>query len=218
MSSYATAQEIAVNFIANASIRITDGKQVIFTDFPYVSVAFGHMIYTYPYFVEQNNDVTTLITNRFNDHIDQEKILTLDWDIVAPDDVVSNLKSKYQELIVLRETQLAEIKKNTEIQKLINPNAVIRPVILEELIEPSVTVAKEEMTIGNAKVTTYDTPTAGSKNLSYLIDWGVKKTILLAILVTWNICLLYRHLIWHSFLPGYLKMPEEPMRFLILRS
>jgi len=60
------------------------------------------MIYTYPYFVEQNNDVTALITNRFNDHIDQEKILTLDWDIVAPDDVVSDLKSKYQELIVLR--------------------------------------------------------------------------------------------------------------------
>ncbi|MDG1021989.1 MAG: hypothetical protein P8H57_00300 [Emcibacteraceae bacterium] len=178
MSSYATAQEIAVNFIANASIRITDGKQVIFTDFPYLSGAFGHMIYNYPYFVEQNNDVTTLITNRFNDHIDQEKILTLDWDIVAPDDVVSDLKSKYQELIVLRETQLAEIKKNTEIQKLINPNAVIRPVILEELIEPSVTVAKEEMTIGNAKVTTYDTPTAGSKNLSYLIDWGGKKIYL----------------------------------------
>lgn len=178
ISSYVSAQEIAVNFIANASIRITNGKQVIFTDFPYVSGAFGHMIYTYPYFIEQNNDVTTLITNRFADHLDPEKILTLDWKIIAPEDVVIDLKSKYQELIVVREAQLAEIKKNTEIQKLINPNTVIRTVVLDELIEPSVTIAKEQMTVGNAKVTTYDTPTAGSKNHSYLIDWGGKKIYL----------------------------------------
>lgn len=111
LSSFASAQDVAVNFIANASIRITDGKQVIFTDFPYVSGAFGHMFYTYPYFVEQNNDVTTLITNRFTDHHDPEKLLTLDWKIIAPEDVATDLKSKYQELIVLREAQLAEIKK-----------------------------------------------------------------------------------------------------------
>lgn len=83
-SSYATAQEIAVNFIANASLRITDGEHVIFTDFPYLSGAFGHIIYTYPYFVEQNKDVTTLITNRFNDHLDPEKILTLDMAFISP--------------------------------------------------------------------------------------------------------------------------------------
>lgn len=83
-SSYATAQEIAVNFIANASLRITDGEQVIFTDFPYLSGAFGHIIYTYPYFVEQNKDVTTLITNRFNDHLDPEKLLTLDMAFISP--------------------------------------------------------------------------------------------------------------------------------------
>jgi hypothetical protein len=36
------------------------------------------------FFVEQNKDVTTLITNRFNDHLDPEKLLTLDMAFISP--------------------------------------------------------------------------------------------------------------------------------------
>lgn len=61
---------------------------------------------------------------------------------------------------------------------MINPNATVRTVVLEELIEPSVVGAAKNMTRGNANITTYNTPTAGSENLSYLIEWGGKKIYL----------------------------------------
>ncbi|MDA0707995.1 MAG: hypothetical protein O2963_02840, partial [Proteobacteria bacterium] len=115
------SKDIAINYIANASVRITDGDQVLFTDFPYVSGAYGQMAYTYPLFVEQDNDVTTLITHRLTDHFDPVTFMSLPWKIIAPSDVVKDVQDRYNASIQERNAVIEILKRDHQIAQALSP-------------------------------------------------------------------------------------------------
>ncbi|MCP5382614.1 MAG: MBL fold metallo-hydrolase [Kordiimonadaceae bacterium] len=169
------AKDISINFIANSTVRITDGEHVLFTDFPYVSGAYDYMQYTYPYFVEQDNDVTTLISNRLTDHFDPEVFLTLGWKIIAPAEVVGDLQKRYLALKEERDRVVADLKRNQEIDQAINPGSVVNITLPDPIIEPKTTVVEENMLIGPMQITAIRTPSAQTEHYSYLVEWGGRK-------------------------------------------
>ena len=178
LTSTSQAQDVSINFIANASLRITDGKQVLFTDFPYVSAAYGHMAYTYPFFVEQGNDVTTLITNRLTDHFDPVAFMTLDWKVIAPAEVVGELQSRYTELNDARDRVVAVLERERELDQAVSPDQEITVVMPDPIIKPDTVVVEESLVHGAMHIQAIRTESAQTEHYSYVIDWGGKKIYL----------------------------------------
>ena len=174
-STFSHAKDVSINFIANATLRITDGDHILFTDFPYLSGAHEHMEYTYPFFVEQDNNVTTLITNRMADHFDPDAFMTLDWKVIAPAEVVGDLQTRYQELNDARELVVAELKRNHELDQAVSPNTEIPLVLPEPIKVPDTMVVEENLIHGPMQIKAIRTKSAMTEHYSYLVDWGGKK-------------------------------------------
>lgn len=169
------AQEVSINFIANASLRITDGEHVLFTDFPYVSAAFGTMAYTYPYFVENGNKVTTLITSRMNDHFDPVTFMTLDWQIIAPAEVVGDLQERYLAANQARDLVVAELERNRELDQAQNPDSEVTITLPDPVIEPKTIIVEENLIHGPMQIQAIKTDYGETEHYSYLVEWHGRK-------------------------------------------
>lgn len=169
------AKEISINFIANASVRITDGEHVLFTDFPYVSGAYGHMEFTYPYFVEQDNNVSTLITSRMTDHFDPEVFMTLGWKVFAPAEVAGDIEKRYVELKSARDRVVEELEKERAINQALNPNQEIETILPAPISEPDVVVVQENLLHGPMQISAIRTKSAQTEHYSYILNWEGKK-------------------------------------------
>lgn len=178
MTSGSSAKDVSINFIANASLRITDGEYVLFTDFPYVSGAYDQMVYEYPYFVEQDNNVTTLITNRLTDHFDPDVFMTLGWKVIAPSEVVGDLQKRYLELNEARDRVVAEVKKNHAIDQALSPNSEVTLVLPDPIIKPDAMIVEENQIYGPMQIKAIRTKSGQVEHYSYLLDWGGKKIYL----------------------------------------
>lgn len=168
------AQEVSINYIANASLRITDGEHVLFTDFPYVSAAFGTMAYTYPYFVENGNKVTTLITNRMDDHFDPTTFMTLDWQVIAPAEVVGDLQDRYFAANQARNVAVAELERNRELDQAQNPDSEVTIILPDPIIEPATIIVEENLIHGPMQINAIKTDYGQTEHYSYLIEWHGK--------------------------------------------
>lgn len=83
----AEENKLQINFIGNASVRISDGQYTLFTDFPYKSGAYGYMEYDF-YFPAVTGNIVTLITHRHEDHFDPFLFEEQDhWKIIAPSEI-----------------------------------------------------------------------------------------------------------------------------------
>lgn len=174
----AKAQQVSINFIANAALRITDGEHVLFTDFPYVSAAHGSMAYTYPYFVEQGNEVTTLITNRYADHFDPITFMTLDWKAIAPAEVVGDLQTRYRTANEARDLVVAELQRTLELDRAQDPDGEVTVVMPEPIIEPDTIIVEENLMHGPIQIQAIKTKYGVTEHYSYLLDWHGKKIYL----------------------------------------
>ena len=84
--------ELKIQFIGNAAFHITDGESTLLTDFPYKSGAYGYMQYRMED-VKPIKDGLCLITHPHLDHWDQELFEETDHAIIAPPDILENIKS-----------------------------------------------------------------------------------------------------------------------------
>ena len=173
--SAASAKDVSMNFIANATVRITDGEYILFTDFPYVSGAFEHMDYQYPFFVEQDNNVTTLITSRMADHFDPDIFMTLGWKIIAPNEVVSGIEERYIDLNIARDKAVADLELNRKIDQALKPDLVITVTLPDPIIKPKVIAMKKTINHGPMKITSIETESAQTEHYSYILEWADKK-------------------------------------------
>lgn len=169
------AQDVSINFIANATLRVTDGEYVLFTDFPYVSAAFGTMAYTYPYFVENGEKTTTLITNRMDDHFDPTTFMTLDWKIIAPAEVVGDLQDRYFAANQAREVAVAQLERNRILDQAQNPDTTVTVVLPDPIIEPNTVVVEEDLINGPMQIKSFKTAYGQTEHYSYLVEWHGKK-------------------------------------------
>ena len=81
---------IAITFLGNEAIHLTDGQLTLVTDFPYQSGAFGYMSYAADQ-AKAFRNVVTLITHRHNDHVEIESLKALQWRVIGPPDVTRQL-------------------------------------------------------------------------------------------------------------------------------
>lgn len=169
------AKEISINFIANASVRITDGEHILFTDFPYVSGAYGHMEFTYPYFVEQDNNVSTLITSRMTDHFDPEVFMTLGWKVFAPAEVAGDIQNRYVELSAARDRVVEELEKARVIDQALSPGEEVIVVLPTPIPEPDVVIVQENLLHGPMQINAIRTKSAQAEHYSYVLNWEGKK-------------------------------------------
>jgi len=166
------SKDIAINFIANGSVRITDGEQILFTDFPYVSGAYGQMTYTYPFFVEQDNDVTTLITHRLNDSFDPAAFMNLKWKIIAPSEVIGDLQARYKASNDARNEVIAVLEKDHEIAQALSPDSEVPLVLPAPVIKPNIIPFSSTIKNGAMTITPIKTAFAGAEHYSYLVQWS----------------------------------------------
>lgn len=172
------AKDISVNFIANATVRITDGEYVLFTDFPYVPGAYGHMEYTYPYFVEQDNKVTTLITNRMADHFDPDVFMTLsDWQIIAPNEVTTEIRARYVEQVEARDKVVEILERDHKVNVAINWDSDTEIILTlpDPINKPKIITLSDEISHGPMAITMLKTKAAQTEHYSYLLQWAGRK-------------------------------------------
>ena len=84
------APPIQAQFIGNMAFAITDGKTVIYTDFPYESGAFGYMTYDFAK-VPKAPGSLFLFTHGHKDHFDAGLLAKMDGKIIAPPKVAATL-------------------------------------------------------------------------------------------------------------------------------
>src|SRR5262245_55426963 len=84
--------DLSARFIGNAAFRITDGKTVLLTDFPYTSGAFGYMKYDASE-VKQEPDALCLITHAHADHWNAELFQKMNASLIAPPKILKTVKS-----------------------------------------------------------------------------------------------------------------------------
>ena len=84
------APPIQAQFIGNMAFAITDGKTVIYTDFPYESGAFGYMAYDFAR-VPKAPGSLFLITHGHKDHFDPALLAKMDGKVIAPQKVEATL-------------------------------------------------------------------------------------------------------------------------------
>jgi L-ascorbate metabolism protein UlaG (beta-lactamase superfamily) len=91
ISGIVQAQELEFGFIGNMAFKITDGKNTIFTDFPYEPGAFGYMKYDLKSIPIPENSVC-LITHGHLDHWDPKLFQQLKSPkVIGPPDVVEGI-------------------------------------------------------------------------------------------------------------------------------
>jgi L-ascorbate metabolism protein UlaG (beta-lactamase superfamily) len=83
LASIAHSRELAIQFIANMGVKITDGKTSLYSDFPFESGAFGYMKYD-PKFLKNDSDSFSLITHLHRDHWAKELFDRSNWKLIAP--------------------------------------------------------------------------------------------------------------------------------------
>ena len=81
---------LQAQFIGNEAFAITDGKTVIYTDFPYQSGAFGYMSYDFAS-VPKAPGSLFLITHGHADHFDASLLAKMDGKIIAPPKLAATL-------------------------------------------------------------------------------------------------------------------------------
>jgi L-ascorbate metabolism protein UlaG (beta-lactamase superfamily) len=91
-SWYHTGQ-LEIQFIGNAAFHITDGQTTLLIDFPYTSGAYGYMEYKLED-VKAIKDGLSLITHKHHDHWDQGLFEEMGHAIIAPPDILENIKSE----------------------------------------------------------------------------------------------------------------------------
>ena len=81
---------LGAQFIGNMAFAITDGKTVIYTDFPYESGAFGYMSYDFAR-VPKAPGSLFLITHGHKDHLDPALLAKMDGKVIAPPKLAATL-------------------------------------------------------------------------------------------------------------------------------
>lgn len=82
--------KVQAQFIGNTAFAITDGKTVLYTDFPYQSGAFGYMTYDFAT-VPKAPGSLFLITHGHADHFEPSLLAKMDGKIIAPPKVAATL-------------------------------------------------------------------------------------------------------------------------------
>lgn len=86
----AHAKPLEAEFIGNEAFRITDGDNILLTDFPYKSGAYDSMTYEFD-FPGTTGNVLSLITHRHADHFDPVLFSEQNWRIIGPEEVTVQL-------------------------------------------------------------------------------------------------------------------------------
>lgn len=86
----AYSQSLEAQFIGNEAFRITDGKTILMTDFPYKSGAYDYMEYEFD-FSGTTGTVLSLITHRHDDHFAPVLFANQGWYILGPGEVTVGL-------------------------------------------------------------------------------------------------------------------------------
>jgi L-ascorbate metabolism protein UlaG (beta-lactamase superfamily) len=89
-ASPAAAAPLQAQFIGNMAFAVTDGKTVIYTDFPYESGAFGYMTYDFAK-VPKAPGSLFLITHGHKDHFDAALFAKMDGKVIAPPKIAATL-------------------------------------------------------------------------------------------------------------------------------
>jgi hypothetical protein len=79
------AQTLDVEFIGNASIRISDGQRTVVTDYPYESGYSRYMDYDFAR-TRPVGPVIVLITHRHRDHFDPGLFAGTGWTFIGPEE------------------------------------------------------------------------------------------------------------------------------------
>jgi L-ascorbate metabolism protein UlaG (beta-lactamase superfamily) len=82
--------KLQAQFIGNMAFAITDGKTVLYSDFPYESGAFGYMKYDFAK-VPKAPGSLCLITHEHKDHFDSALLEKMDGKVIAPPKVAATL-------------------------------------------------------------------------------------------------------------------------------
>ncbi len=81
---------LQAQFIGNMAFAITDGKTVLYSDFPYESGAFGYMTYDFAK-VPKAPGGLCLITHGHRDHFDATLFSKMDAKVIAPPKLAATL-------------------------------------------------------------------------------------------------------------------------------
>ncbi len=93
LAASAPAQQmLQAQFIGNMAFAITDGKTVLYSDFPYESGAFGYMKYDFAK-VPKTPGALFLITHEHKDHFDSALLAKMDGKVIAPPKLAATLPS-----------------------------------------------------------------------------------------------------------------------------
>jgi len=77
---------IEVEFIGNMAMRLTDGLDTMYTDFPYRSGAYGYMEYS-PDVLDTVGEGVAIITHEHDDHWDAREFAKTELRLIAPEPV-----------------------------------------------------------------------------------------------------------------------------------
>ncbi len=89
-ASPAAPAALQAQFIGNMAFAITDGKTVLYSDFPYESGAFGYMTYDFAS-VPKAPGSLFLITHGHKDHFDASLLAKVDGKVIAPPKLAATL-------------------------------------------------------------------------------------------------------------------------------
>jgi L-ascorbate metabolism protein UlaG (beta-lactamase superfamily) len=84
---------LEVEFIGNMAMRLSDGADTIYSDFPYVSGAHGYMEYSEDA-VRQAVEGITLVTHAHADHWDPERFGATGLELIAPPEISAGLPAE----------------------------------------------------------------------------------------------------------------------------
>ena len=93
VSSSAQSQELSFRFIGNMAFEITDGKTVLYTDFPYTSGSFGYMAYESSE-VKPVENALCLITHPHADHWNADLFSKMNAALIAPPETLKKVNSE----------------------------------------------------------------------------------------------------------------------------
>lgn len=90
LATPAAPSRLQAQFIGNMAFAITDGKTVLYSDFPYESGAFGYMSYDFAK-VPKSPGGLCLFTHGHRDHFDAALLAKLDTKVIAPPKLAATL-------------------------------------------------------------------------------------------------------------------------------
>ena len=89
-ASPAAPAALQAQFVGNMAFAITDGKTVLYSDFPYESGAFGYMTYDFAS-VPKAPGSLFLVTHGHKDHFDASLLAKMDGKVIAPPKLAATL-------------------------------------------------------------------------------------------------------------------------------